>query len=81
MRLLNTTSLTLHEFFGNSIPSYAILSHRWEDEEVTFQDLQAGFVLLTSFLSTADWFRIHQTLILGLNSSFFLTDLPFPELL
>jgi hypothetical protein len=42
MRLLNTNTLTLHEFFDNAIPNYAILSHRWESEEVTFQDLQGG---------------------------------------
>jgi hypothetical protein len=41
MRLLNTSTLVLHEFF-KAIPEYAILSHRWEGEEVTFQDLQAG---------------------------------------
>jgi hypothetical protein len=29
-------------FFGNIILNYVILSHRWEGEEVTFQDLQAG---------------------------------------
>jgi hypothetical protein len=38
MRLLNTNTLLLHEFFGK-IPGYAILSHTWEKEEVTFQDL------------------------------------------
>src|ERR1700712_1769807 len=42
MRLLNTSTLLLHEFFGEAIPRYAILSHRWETEEVYFQDLQAG---------------------------------------
>ena len=41
MRLLRTSSpWTIHEFFGERVPSYAILSHRWEDEEVTFQDMQ-----------------------------------------
>ncbi|PMD16891.1 hypothetical protein NA56DRAFT_649170 [Hyaloscypha hepaticicola] len=40
MRLLNSSKLTLHEFFGSNIPKYAILSHRWEDEEVTFQDMR-----------------------------------------
>lgn len=34
--------LTLQEFFGSDIPGYAILPHRWEDEEVTLQDLQQG---------------------------------------
>jgi hypothetical protein len=41
MRLLNiTTSGTfrLKEFF-DTIPPYAILSHRWEEEEVTLEDL------------------------------------------
>jgi hypothetical protein len=42
MRLLNTTTLKLHEFFGDKTPSYAILSHRWGLVEVTFQDLQSG---------------------------------------
>jgi len=39
MRLLNTSTLLLHEFYGDKIPKYAILSHRWEDSEVTVQDL------------------------------------------
>ncbi|KAK0119557.1 hypothetical protein ONS95_010997 [Cadophora gregata] len=41
MRLLNTTTLALHTFFDKAVPDYAILSHRWEEEEVTFQDLQS----------------------------------------
>ena len=41
MRLLNVKTLALHEFFGTIIPHYTILSHRWEDEKVTFQDLLA----------------------------------------
>jgi hypothetical protein len=40
MRLLHTTTLELHEFVAEDRPHYAILSHRWEDEEVTFQDLR-----------------------------------------
>ncbi|KAF5368958.1 hypothetical protein D9758_003060 [Tetrapyrgos nigripes] len=39
MRLLNTTDFKVKEFFTN-IPRYAILSHTWEQEEVTFQDIQ-----------------------------------------
>ncbi|KAL6159807.1 hypothetical protein ACJBU6_02228 [Exserohilum turcicum] len=39
MRLINRTTLELEEFFGNSIPPYAILSHTWGDDEVTFVDL------------------------------------------
>jgi hypothetical protein len=40
MRLLNTSTYKVHEFFGYDVPPYVILSHRWEDEEVTFQDLR-----------------------------------------
>jgi len=41
MRLLETTTLTLEFFFGE-IPEYAILSHRWEDEEVVYEDIRNG---------------------------------------
>jgi hypothetical protein len=37
MRLINVQTLTLQEFPGE-IPKYAILSHTWGDDEVTFQD-------------------------------------------
>ena len=40
MRLLNAQTKQLEEFFEDSIPPYAILSHTWGDEEVSFQDLQ-----------------------------------------
>jgi hypothetical protein len=40
MRLLNTASLELEEFTNNEIPQYAILSHTWENEEVSFQEMQ-----------------------------------------
>jgi hypothetical protein len=42
MRLLNTTTLQLDEFFGTNVPPYAILSHRWGNSEVSFQDLLGG---------------------------------------
>lgn len=44
MRLLNVNAqkLELVEFFGNQIPPYAILSHTWGNDEVTFQDVQRG---------------------------------------
>jgi hypothetical protein len=38
MRLLETTTYVLSEFQGQ-IPAYAILSHVWEKEEVTFSDI------------------------------------------
>jgi hypothetical protein len=40
MRLINVRTLALQEFFGDAIPPYAILSHTWNGEEVTYQDWQ-----------------------------------------
>ncbi|KAI1128714.1 HET-domain-containing protein [Nemania abortiva] len=42
MRLLNVETLQLEEYVGSDIPRYSILSHRWEDEEITFSDLVGG---------------------------------------
>jgi hypothetical protein len=39
MRLIKVASMTMEEFIGSSIPAYAILSHTWEEEEVTFKDM------------------------------------------
>jgi len=40
MRLLNSTSLKMEDFFGDQTPPYGILSHCWEREEVTFQEMK-----------------------------------------
>jgi hypothetical protein len=41
MRLLNTTTLQLESFDATEDrPPYAILSHRWESEEVLFEDVR-----------------------------------------
>lgn len=37
MRLINTTTLTIEEFKSKH-PPYAILSHTWGAEEVTFEE-------------------------------------------
>ncbi|KAI1151141.1 HET-domain-containing protein [Nemania diffusa] len=41
MRLIHTTTLRFHEFEqpSSDVPPYAILSHTWGDEEVTFHDM------------------------------------------
>jgi hypothetical protein len=42
MRLLqynNDSDFSLTKDLGDNIPRYAILSHRWEAEEVTFKDM------------------------------------------
>lgn len=37
MRLLHTENLEFSEFFDSNIPTYAILSHRWEEDEISYQ--------------------------------------------
>jgi hypothetical protein len=41
MRLLNTSTLVVDEFFSHP-PEYVILSHTWGEEEVTLQDMMSG---------------------------------------
>jgi hypothetical protein len=40
MRLINTQTMLLEEFIGSNIPKYAILSHTWEKDEISLQELQ-----------------------------------------
>lgn len=39
MRLINTKTQVLEEFEASEAPPYAALSHRWTNEEITYQDL------------------------------------------
>jgi hypothetical protein len=40
MHLLNVFTGRLEEYFGSQVPRYAILSHTWGLEEITFSDVQ-----------------------------------------
>jgi hypothetical protein len=40
MRLLSSETLEIFDFSGTSPPTYAILSHRWQKDEVSFQDVR-----------------------------------------
>ena len=42
MRLLQTKTREFVEFFDSQIPRYAILSHRWGKDEVTFKEMRKG---------------------------------------
>lgn len=42
MRLINCETLEIHKFLENKRPSYAILSHTWGSEEVSFQEFLEG---------------------------------------
>lgn len=42
MRLLHAESFQLRSFEEKAIPRYTILSHTWEEDEVSFQDLHGS---------------------------------------
>lgn len=42
MRLLNIYSLELEEYLETNVPPYFILSHRWEEKEITLKDFVKG---------------------------------------
>ncbi|KAK4211988.1 HET-domain-containing protein, partial [Rhypophila decipiens] len=42
MRLIRTDNLTLEEFPGDYSGPYAILSHTWEDGEISYHEMQAA---------------------------------------
>jgi hypothetical protein len=63
MRLLNTTTFKVEEFTGSDIPKYAILSHRWGSEEITFQDIQnsknfRNYIQTQPRVQSEGWFKI-----------------------
>jgi hypothetical protein len=80
MRLLHTKKLELTEFIGTSVPEYVILSHRWEQDEVQYSDIQAktangreGYTKLTGACQQArvdgyDWIWIDTCCIDKTNS-------------
>ncbi|KAH7419451.1 heterokaryon incompatibility protein-domain-containing protein, partial [Cadophora sp. MPI-SDFR-AT-0126] len=57
MRLLDTSTLALHSFVGDDTPPYAILSHTWGAEEVSFQDMLS---LQNPVNQTAGYHKIEQ---------------------
>ncbi|KIW02555.1 uncharacterized protein PV09_06010 [Verruconis gallopava] len=56
MRLLDSTTLRPEVFLGSNIPKYAILSHTWENEEVSYQDLST-----LTFQTKKGWQKIRKT--------------------
>ncbi|WAO95884.1 HET domain-containing protein [Fusarium falciforme] len=65
MRLINTKTLQLEEFNEDNRPLYAILSHTWGDQEVTFQHMQDD---RSHHSWKAGYRKIAQTCKVALNS-------------
>ncbi|KAI0816159.1 heterokaryon incompatibility protein-domain-containing protein [Xylaria sp. FL0064] len=60
MRLIQCHTLELQEFSGPRIPPYAILSHTWQDGEVTFAEFLQG-VKEGDNVAANGWRKITQT--------------------
>ncbi|KAF2965395.1 hypothetical protein GQX73_g8178 [Xylaria multiplex] len=66
MWLINIRSMSLEEFTPPELPAYAILSHTWEHEEVTFQEFgnlglaetKAGAELSEAINSMFEWYKL-----------------------
>ncbi|KIV86704.1 hypothetical protein PV11_02302 [Exophiala sideris] len=57
MRLLHTTNISQHKFSDGDIPKYAILSHRWvENEEISLNDFKEG-----PLRDKSGWAKIQQS--------------------
>ncbi|KAE9582617.1 Vegetative incompatibility protein HET-E-1 [Colletotrichum fructicola] len=52
MRLLDARTLRVVEFNNDAIPPYAILSHTWGEEEITYQDLNPQLDQIYSQIKT-----------------------------
>jgi hypothetical protein len=73
MRLINAVTLQLEEFMSNP-PPYAILSHTWTKEEVTFHELQSAAARNSPPSEqglNAGWQKIHQACRLALGDGLF----------
>ncbi|KAL1860364.1 hypothetical protein Daus18300_009277 [Diaporthe australafricana] len=74
MKLINCNTLRIEECFGSSDPKpYAILSHRWEDDEVTYQEVIDSQALAQK----AGWVKIREACRVALSMGY---DYNFTEL-
>ncbi|KAI1777281.1 heterokaryon incompatibility protein-domain-containing protein [Hypoxylon cercidicola] len=64
MRLINCRELRLEEFIGQNIPDYAILSHTWDSDEISFADFAQGQS------ARKGWTKITQTCKLAIEHDF-----------
>ena len=67
MRLLNTSTLGLGVFSRDEIPPYAILSHTWGDEEITFEVHSSARDALEAMKG---WRKLHQSCKLAASLGF-----------
>lgn len=68
MRLLNATTYKFHEYVGRDVPKYAVLSHTWGEDEVTFHDMRCE-APPESWKAKLGWDKIKKCCILALADS------------
>jgi acyl carrier protein len=68
MRLLHATTHKFHEYVGDDIPEYAILSHTWGEGEVTFNDMRPD-VPPETWKTKLGWSKIEKCCLQALNDS------------
>jgi hypothetical protein len=61
MRLVNVRTFKVEQFSRDNVPSYAILSHTWGDQEVTFKDLAKSRSLTSKVKRMQGWKKIKYT--------------------
>ncbi|KAG0645438.1 Vegetative incompatibility HET-E-1 [Hyphodiscus hymeniophilus] len=62
MRLINTKTMRLEDFSVRKVPEYAILSHTWTEEEVTFHEITGQD---DAFIRKAGFAKILKTCVLA----------------
>lgn len=61
MRLINVYSFELEEFHDCTQVKYAILSHRWEEQEVLFKDMVHANGSVKQLTSMKGWYKIERS--------------------
>lgn len=61
IRLINTSTMVMEEFFDARIPKYAILSHTWEQDEISHQEYMCLHPP-TNFTTFSEWTLLSRLL-------------------
>ncbi|KAK4444115.1 heterokaryon incompatibility protein-domain-containing protein, partial [Podospora aff. communis PSN243] len=69
MRLINTTTHDFEEFVGSQIPQYAILSHTWRTDELTFS-IWADRKRRLEYADTQGYIKIQEACKVAANELF-----------
>lgn len=66
MHLVNANTLQVEEFIGDQLPQYAILSHRWQEGEASFQEMKHYCQIETWFCKDRPMLRFGSSGFFGI---------------